>query len=139
MKVSIRGRINVEGKWWDVTSEHIVDDELTPAQKVAQIKAIISGIEATSEIISTVAVAMPPQQVEPEAAAQAANSGAAMPQQLAIPPVCKVHRDRMAQSKTQRDDTVIHYYCTQKDDQGYCKHRAKVTIETGIPVFWTVK
>ncbi len=139
MIVHIASRINVDGQWWDIVTDHIVDDDLPPEKKTGRIKGIIKGLSSTGSIISRIGASPPPtgEAIEPE---RAANQPPAQTALFNWPaPGCPDHNEDMAQSKVQKDGDVVHYYCPKRTEGAYCVQRAKVEIKTGIPKFWTVR
>ncbi len=139
MIVRIASRINVDGQWWDITSDHIVDDNLSPAAKVLRIKATIRGLSKCGEIISRVGgnisngkpTDLPPDPVAP--------NGVQSPLFTWPIPHCAVHSEEMATSKVQNNPVWTSFYCPKRHGQGYCLHRAKVDNRNGMPTLFEVK
>lgn len=139
MNVSIEGRVNHKGTWWDVC----IDFPLPPGKSRAERAVIIHGtIDALSEIgvISRVGETNPctptPHHRKPQL-----TDTQPMPQSAAIDgvPFCPVHREEMRESSVQKSGVHVHYFCTRKGDNGYCRHRGKIDRKTGKVGFWEVK
>lgn len=139
MKVCIESRINVDGDWVDITTEHIIEDKLSPAQKVETIKAIIRGLISTKTIVSRIGsfnVDVIPRdaRVEPGKGGQIPGPSFTWPT-----PHCELHREPMAVSNVQKEEGFTHFYCPKRIGEEYCKNRASLVDATGIPKFWEVK
>ncbi|MEE8599430.1 MAG: hypothetical protein V3S69_08020 [Dehalococcoidales bacterium] len=139
MIVRIEGRINVDGQWWDIETEHNVADDRSSDDKVRVIKGVIKGLASTGEIISRVgAIDAPvgPKNVPlPHPPANGTQSAL-----FTWPtPRCEVHSEAMAVSKVQNNPAWRSFYCPRKMGAGYCRHRAKVDVGHGMPTFFEVK
>ncbi len=139
MKIDLSWSINVNGLWWDVRSEHSIPDALSSDDKMARIRSVISGlsrvkgvIPRTTKITNSNNGGNQTQPIDP-------GAGASSPTLLWPNPGCPVHEQDMAKSKIQEEAGHSMYYCPQKIASGYCKHRAKVSLETGVPKLWEVK
>ncbi len=138
MKVVISGKINVDGIWWDIDIERSVPDKASPDKKIAAIKAAIKGL-AKAGIIPSSGVGGVVTNVNSPSMGNDLNPEP-MSQQAALPltPVCKTHRETMKESKVQREEGFVNFYCPQREGDGYCRQRAKINNE-GTPSFWEVK
>lgn len=139
MKVFIESRINVDGDWVDITTEHAIEDKLSPEQKVKTIKAIIRGLISTKTIISRIGsfnVEVLPRDAHAEPGGLA---GPVQPSFTWPAPHCELHREAMTLSSIQREVGFTHFFCPKRAGEEYCKHRAKVDNKAGIPKFWEVK
>ena len=138
MKVAIECRINVNGQWWDIVTEHQIDDSLPSEKKTGKIKGIIRGISGTGEIISRVGNPPPigaPSDGHPNPVKETGTNGASFTWPK---PNCKVHREAMTESTVQKKPGKVQYYCPQRLGEGYCTQRASVGVTDGMPKFWEV-
>ncbi len=139
MKINICWAINVDGLWWDVESEHQVSDALSSADKRARIRGIIKGITAGCKVIPR-AIGSGAMPEEGNKARETIESPPATSSAFTWPiPHCKVHATAMAQSKIQEEEGLVFFYCPKRIGEGYCKHRAHVASDSGMPKFWEVK
>jgi len=139
MKLTVFSRINVNGVWWDISTEHAVNSDASPEKKVGRIKGFIKGLHSTGQIISRVA-APPPEPALPKETLNPGGQVEKMPEISAYgSPNCSLHHEVMILSKTQKEEEYAHFYCPKRVDGGYCKHRAKVNRKTKVPNFWEVK
>lgn len=139
MKLTVQSRINVSGQWWDIETEHQVDNDKPSDDKVTHIEWVIRGLAKTGKIISRVGANEQAPLIE--------NSGRRPTDQPAggqasftwPAPKCKVHEEDMVESKTQKTEGHTQYYCPKRIGEGYCKQRAKVDVTSAIPTFWEVR
>ncbi len=139
MIVRIAGRINVNGQWWDIETEHSVPDDTPSKLKVEMVSKIIKGISATGQIVSRVGAVKSPygqKNNKQEPVEQNGTQSAAFTWPL---PYCELHSEAMTLSKVQKDPSKVSFYCPQRHGQDYCKHRAKVDNTNGVPSFFEVK
>ncbi len=139
MKVNISWSVNVDGLWWDIQSEHSIADSLSSNDKMTKIRSVISWLNKASDVV-------------PRAGAIAVNNNGEIKTSQVDPgpparspawtwpfPACTVHGEVMSESKTQREEGHTMFYCPQRQGDAYCRHRAKVNNETGVPKLWEVK
>ncbi len=139
MKVTIEGRINVDGTWWDIEVDNLVSDHKSSKEKIVHIEAVIRGLAATGSVISRVDNSVPVKS-EPTPEAPDQTGGASQSPLFTWPvPHCKGHGEAMVPSKTQKSEGYTMFYCPKRAGEGYCTHRAKVHMDTGLPSFWEVK
>lgn len=139
MKVSIEGRINVEGVWWDIVTEHEIPDTLSAGSKVGQIVGIIKGLVGTKKIITRVGNIGPPS---PAQSNEDVNGGGVTHQAgFTWPaPKCQNCKSEMRASKQQKSDKLVMYFCPEKlDSEEYCRRRASINMETGEIKLWEVR
>lgn len=139
MIVRIAGRINVDGQWWDIETEHSVSDEFSPEGKVAHITAIIYGISKTGQIISRVGGEQPTAGAQNVTTRPPPVNGVQSPMFTWPIPHCGTHNEPLKLSKVQNDPAKTSFYCPKQMGAGYCRHRAKVDNSNGMPVFFEVK
>ncbi len=139
MKVTIEGRINVDGAWWDIAIDHAMPNSWPAEQKIERIERVIRGLVKTGSVISRVDNSVPVK-AAPTPEAQGSNGPASQAPLFTWPyPHCKGHGEAMVPSKTQKSEGYTMFYCPKRAGEGYCTHRAKVHMDTGLPSFWEVK
>ncbi len=139
MKLEVECRINVGGEWWDIMLENYIDPKKSTREKLDHIDWFISALKSSGKIISRVGgdvSAKPPSEGHPS---PANGNAAAQPSFTWPPPQCKVHREAMMPSKTQKKEGYTMYFCAKRLGEGYCGQRAGVENSTAIPKFWEVK
>jgi len=139
MIVKIEGRINVDGQWWDIVTEHSISTGILGEQKVDRIKAIIRGITSTSEIISRVGANESPGSPQTVTVRPEVENGTQSTLFTWPVPHCGIHNGAMKMSSVQKDPAKVSFFCPKRHGQDYCKHRAKVDSSNGIPAFFEVK
>ncbi len=139
MKVTIEGNINVDGQWWGISIERVIEDDLSSTEKVGQIRGMIKGL-AQQNIISRIGAA-PPQPAETTSATPPPNgsNGSNGTAFSWPPPFCDIHREAMKVSQVQKKPGYIQYFCPKEFGSDYCKKRSSVDEKSGIPKFWEVK
>jgi hypothetical protein len=138
VKVCIPSRINVDGEWWDIQTEHHIPDKTPGKDKIDTIQAVIRGLKVAG-LISRVGAKNPPQKVFTGSAGPTDTVPASTSPSMTWPmPHCPVHREVLRQSKVQKKSGVTAYFCPKKLGEDYCPHRATVNNENGFPVFWEV-
>ncbi len=139
MRVTVKGRVNVDGTWWEMSASTDVDDAWARAKKINYVKAFARALSEEG-VISTTPASQLPAQGQPTRSA-GGPSDYPMPQQQAtdLTPHCPDHREAMSVSTVQNKAGQKSYFCPKRNDDGYCRHRASVEPSSGIPTFWEVK
>ncbi len=139
MIIRVEGRINVDGQWWDIQTEHSVPDNTPSKLKVEMIEQVIKGIASTGKLISRVGANEAPDST-PKVSDPGPVVNGVQAAMFAWPlPHCGIHNEAMAVSKVQNDQLKVSFYCPKRHGQDYCKSRAKVDKTNGMPVFFEVK
>lgn len=139
MIVRIEGRINVNGQWWDIQTEHNISSQLKAEEKTGKIKGIIRGLISTGEIISRVGANDAPVSPKNVPLPHPPDNGAQSALFTWPLPHCEIHNEAMTVSKIQNNPAWVSFYCPKRHGQGYCRHRAKVDNTHGMPTFFEVK
>ncbi len=139
LKVTIEGNINVDGQWWGISIERVIEDDLSSTEKVGQIRGMIKGL-AQQNIGSRISA--DPQIPGAATTATQTPNGANGTNGSAFswpPPFCDIHREAMKVSKVQKKPGFVQYFCPKEFGSDYCKKRSSVDEKSGIPKFWEVK
>lgn len=138
MNFEISWSINVDGVWWDVTSQHNVSDGKTTADKMKLIEATIRGVAKAGRVIPRAGVIATELDGPIESPPAAPGGKATSPANGWPAPHCETHADGMSASSIQKDPKHKMFYCPKRLGEGYCPKRAKVNNETGMPKFYEV-
>lgn len=139
MIVTLHGRINVEGQWWDIDTQIDVKDTLTGEQKIRKIKLTVRGLTSAGIISTVPAPGNVPVQMEAPQGNGITSDGTEAAAFVLPPPHCPDHRGEMRVSTVQKDAGKVNYYCTNQGEYGYCTHRASVDKGSGMPKFYKVR
>ena len=112
MKITIYGRINVEGQWWDVAFE--LEKELDGYRALTK---TTQGSIMNLKKVGWVSPVAGPSPSLPQSNGRALNDSP-MPQGNGIPPRCSAHRANMKLSDFQDVDGKQMWYCSKKDGDG---------------------
>ena len=137
--MQIRCEIDEGGQTWEVVTSHDISDDKSPGDKIATIRAIISGL-ASAGLNAPAKVSAKldagPVRIDGVANGTGSSTGASF---TWPPPHCGVHGSELSVSKVQKKDDVVQYYCSRRSGEDYCKSRATVEKSSSFVNFWEVK
>lgn len=114
--VTINGRINVDGIWWDIEVDFMPDGVNTYNALRDEIEASIRAMSKV-RIVSSLPVSGPsPSLADIPTKAGPGLSGGYVP-------VCPEHKQAMDLSKHQSPEKPISYYCPIKSEGKWCNWR----------------